>query len=97
MGAAASGRDTGMQEEIRAVCVSGLGAGTLYRAPSMLQLRVDGPLCYLIPPATVIAVFTITLDLGGVGKGRSSHIGWNCFLKTESCSRFFEMVSITHS
>lgn len=87
-----------MQEESRAACVSGLGAGTLDRAPSMLQRRVDGPLGYLIPPATVIAVFTITLDPGGVGKGRSSHIGWNLFLKTESCcSPFFEMVSIPHS
>ena len=76
---------------------SGLGVGTLDRAPSMLQLHTDGPLGYLIPLATVIAVFIITLDPGRVGKERPSHIGWNLFLKTESCSPFFEMVSITHS
>ena len=96
-GAATAGRDAQTQEESRVACASNLGVGTLDRAPSMLQLRTDGSLGYLIPPATVIAVFIITLDPGGVGKGRPSHIGWNLFLKTESCSPFFEMISITHS
>lgn len=75
-GAATAGRDARTQEESRVACVSGLGVGTLDRAPSMLQLRTNGSLGYLIPPATVIAVFIITLDPGGVGGEGETQSHW---------------------
>lgn len=54
------------------------------------QSHIDGPLGYLIPLATVIAVFIITLDPGRVGEGETQSHWLNLFLKTESCSPFLK-------